>query len=288
VKRSKTDVVGVALSFSRRCIRVGVNGKWTHRELSVEQLDFTSDVALFPAVRGSHFCAVKARFVFDRPHIQFSDMHAVEISSALPVHGIADAIAGDDAIFAAAREGKLSAVRQLWRGIDPAPASDLADRNERRTLLHWAAHWGDATLVDELFSKSPDKNLMLQKPDKKGRLPFMLALLQSVGVKHDDADKAEKYKQLAKRLLPDTTAGGDRLFESVVALVSFFSACSGETAVPQFRNSWLKGYTKNDVAGWHGVKIDDDGSVLQIEARNCSLLGASTTRSVRFNGPLLL
>lgn len=171
MKRSKTDVVGVALSFSRRCIRVGVNGKWTHRELSVEQLDFTSDFALFPAVRGSHFCAVKARFVFDRPHIQFSDMHAVEISSALPVlpvHGIADAIAGDDAIFAAAREGKLSAVRQLWRGIDPAPASDLADRNERRTLLHWAAHWGDVTLIDELFSKSPDKNLMLQKPDKRG------------------------------------------------------------------------------------------------------------------------
>ena len=116
----------------------------------------------------------------------------------------------------------------------------------------------------------------------------MLALLQSVGVKHDDFDKAEKYKQLAKRLLPDTTAGGDRLFESVVALVSFFSACSGETAAPQFRNSWLKGYTKNDVAGWHGVKIDDDGSVLQIEAENCSLLGASTTRTERSNGSFQL
>ena len=136
-------------------------------------------------------------------------------------------------------------------------------------------------MVDELFSKSPDKNLMLQTPDKKGRLPFMLALLQSVGAKHDDADKAEQYKQLAKRLLPDTTAGGDRLFESIVALVSFFSACSGETATPQFRYSWLKGHNQIDVAGWHGVKIDDDGSVLQIKAESCSLLGASITRSER-------
>ena len=236
--QARRETLGVAIDMElQRChFKCGDEGKWQ----SVDLPKSFSEAAVFPVVSGC-VSAVKASFNFDARARPFKQ----EAPDDNGWQAIAKAGNGDGALLAAAAVGKMESVRVLRKELlerGKAQACMENDKSTGRSLLHWAAWWGQKSLVEELIEEKADHArgaAVLDDEDDGGKSAFFLALMQG----HE-----EIAKLLDKRM-------SSAQFDVLAPLAMLYNTLRGDEWSVEARTKWLR---INDASWWKGVTLEDN------------------------------